>query len=489
VIAPLEQGRRLWLAVAALSALGLLLKLPVLLGVSIYWEDAYWFCLLAESLGHGSYQAGDFQPHARFFPGYPLLVAAADLVTARSLPIPALAAWVSAVAGSLAVALCLPLWRRWGLSGLGTAVALVGLLLSPAMNLYSALPLYESLFTLLVVVALLLEARQQGRWAALFAGLATVVKPEGALLVGAIALVAPGPREAALRLAIGGLPLLPWLGRNWLLFGSPLHSEYRSIYGGFQASGVVASGLRYLRHYPYFFTPLVLVVALPSILALARWPAALLFLVTTLLLHLAWPGDLERYVMPHAPMIFFLAGATVQRFAGRRPLLALGAWTAAALVVLVQQYPARVAAERTRNLAYGTAALALRDMPARGISVLGADHAALSMLGGHPAYSAWEDMRQAPAKLVASLVRDKRLRFHLISNYYVADVRFRGWGVTAPVIPLPDGSRLEYRLLRTDTQPHVEAVPAWLGLGVRRRASVHEVRTYEVRLVQPARGG
>src|SRR5688572_12176044 len=72
--------RGLAVAIAAIMACGLLIKFPVLDMVWAYWEDSYWFCLLAETLQRGHYSLGGV-PHARFFPGFPITLAAIDLAT------------------------------------------------------------------------------------------------------------------------------------------------------------------------------------------------------------------------------------------------------------------------------------------------------------------------------------------------------------------------------------------------------------------------
>src|SRR5215813_11627456 len=107
-VVPVQQtsppSRGGWLAVAAVGSIalaGLLVKLPVLETVTSYWEDSYWFCVLAKNLEHGHYSVGG-GPHARFFPGYPMAIAAVDLLTARHYDVTRLAAVLSAIAGSLA---------------------------------------------------------------------------------------------------------------------------------------------------------------------------------------------------------------------------------------------------------------------------------------------------------------------------------------------------------------------------------------------------
>jgi hypothetical protein len=470
------------LAVVGVMLSGILVKLPVLQTVGIYWEDSYWYCLLAQSLERGEYSDGNV-PHGRFFPGFPLALAALDLMTGQTFDLARIAAWLSAVSGSLAVALCLPLYRRWGLGELGTALAIIAMLLSAALNLYSALPLYDSFFALFAVLALWLEARGQGRLAALAAGLATLVKPEGAFVVLGVAVASRQWREGLWRLILGGLPLLPWLVRNWLVFGTPLQTDYVAIYQGFQSSGNPSSGLAYLRHYLHFFGPFVIVPALLSIHLLGRQVAALIYLSGTLLLHMLWPGDLERYVLPHAPIVYYLFGATLQRWGAARERWALGLTAGILILFLALHYPDRIAAEATRSTAYARAASELYSKEGS-FTVLGPDHAALQMLSGHFAYSAWHELDRPAAEMVAKLVRTAGLRYHLVSNYFRIDRRFAYLQDGAPPthVPLPDGTRLRYDPIGITLVGYRSAEPTWLGLWMKIDYHLYQVTTYQVSL-------
>jgi hypothetical protein len=470
--------------VLALLACGIVLKLPVLQSVWAYWEDSYWFCLLAKSLEHGQYSIGG-APHGRFFPGYPLTLAALDLLSAGRFELPILAAWVSAVSGSLAVALCYPLYRRWGLGEPGVSAALVGMLLCAGLQLYSALPLYESFFLLIVIVGLLLESRGQHLAAALFAGLAMLVKPEGAFLVLGVALAAPTWGSSIACALIGSLPVLPWLARNWSVFGSPLATEYSSIYQGFATSGRTISGLEYLRHYPTFMGPLVILLALPSLPRLRRHVAALVYTAGTLLLHVAWPGDLERYVLPHAPIVFFLFGATIERLGANRPRRALVTTVVVLGGLFLPQYATRILAEVTRSSAYAAVAQRLK-IEKGDFTALGADHAALQLLGGHFAFSAWQDLDRPAYLLVADLVRNQRLRYHLVTNYFHIDERFQHLREPHETdVILPGGERLHYRPKMISGVGHSQAEPVWLGLMFDTEPVLYEACLYEVSLLPP----
>jgi hypothetical protein len=475
---------RVGLGILAILVCGLAIKFTVLESVGLYWEDSYWFCLLARSLEGGTYEVGGL-PHARFFPGYPLALAALDLLSGRAFELPLLAAWVSAVSGSLAVALCLPLYRRWGLGELGSAVAILGLLLCAPLHLFSALPLYESFFMLFVVVALLLDAGGRRLAAALAAGVATLIKPEGAFLILGVAAAAGSWRMAGLCMLLGAVPVLPWLARNWMVLGSPLATEYRAIYQGFEASGHATSGLAYLRHYPTFMGPLVTATALASIGRLLRLRPALVFFAGSLLLHMAWPGDLERYVLPHAAVVYFLFGNSVERLGSRRPRPVLAGTVVVLVGFFLLQYPDRILAEATRSNSYGAAALRL-SRESGDFTALGADHAALEMLSGHFAFSAWHDLDRPAYLMVADLVRQRRLRYQLVTNYLNIDSRFKELreGGAREVI-LPGAWRLRYRHMFSSLCRHLSAQPRLLGLRLEIEGTVHQTFLYEVSLRPP----
>jgi hypothetical protein len=149
-----------------------------LLGGFSNWDVAWYENIAA----HGYFSPASKPDSAAFFPGYPAVLAAAHLVV-RDWSLAGVL--VSAVAGCFAVV---------SLSRLGGSRAVLALLVMPAA-VFLATGYSEALFLALAIPAWLAATRGHTGRAALLAGLAGLVRPDGVFLTLALAVMAAtGPR-------------------------------------------------------------------------------------------------------------------------------------------------------------------------------------------------------------------------------------------------------------------------------------------------------
>ncbi len=188
------------------------------LGAFDRWDASYYTTIAA----HG-YPA--HLPDARaFFPGYPLVVRAAHVVTGGTLSYTQTACLVSFAAFGLGAGLLRPLVAR----RLGGRAALVSTALFcwfPTSVFYLA-PYSEALFALEIVTVAVLADRGRWWWAALVTGYATATSPEGVVLTAALVVAAIGARRGTWRTlayavlgSLGAAGYMAYLGAR---FGRPL---------------------------------------------------------------------------------------------------------------------------------------------------------------------------------------------------------------------------------------------------------------------------
>lgn len=217
-------------------------------------SDAAAYRLLGANLvaGEGYVRPFDLEREGRrvataeYPPGYPVLLAAADLAGVRS---ETGQRALLCVVGGITVALVGLVARRLGGDGAGLGAAAVAAV-HPSLWSTDTSPLAEPLAAGLamavVLAALAVHDRPSAlRWAALgvLAGVGGLVRSE--LLVMGAALVVPlvwtrvegaRPRLAALALGLGALalPLAPWTARNWAVFDRfvPVSNNLGSVLRG-----------------------------------------------------------------------------------------------------------------------------------------------------------------------------------------------------------------------------------------------------------------
>lgn len=245
-------------------ALGLALRLVFILFPRPTDDDTLDYLQLGHNLlHHGIFGLGsgvDIAPSLFRLPGYPIFLATFEAVFARVWP----AAWFNTVFVVQAVAdvaggLLLAAFARRHLSERGGEIALALAMLCPFTAAYSAIALTECLS----VVAVSLGVYAAGRavasetngvrdrsalvLAGIAAGSATLLRPDGIVLIAALAFgiffyalrcsASVSSRHPALRSATGAtatfllaafLPLVPWTVRNWAQFRvfQPLAPRY-----------------------------------------------------------------------------------------------------------------------------------------------------------------------------------------------------------------------------------------------------------------------
>jgi 4-amino-4-deoxy-L-arabinose transferase-like glycosyltransferase len=230
--------RRALVAVAALAALGLALRIWFLLDVtggSSLVGDGLEYVALAEGLADGRGYVSPFDPDsptAHKPPLYPLLLALPALLGATGhIPFQL----ITALVGSATVVVCALLANR--VAGLRAAVVAAALgAVYPVFLVADASLRAESLYALCVALALLAayrawEAPTAWRLAQLgvIVGLATLARSEGLLLLALLAVPIvwirgrPG-RGWRLALVAGAclVTLAPWLIRSWIAFDEPV---------------------------------------------------------------------------------------------------------------------------------------------------------------------------------------------------------------------------------------------------------------------------
>ncbi len=256
--------------------LGLVLRLTFIVFPRPTDDDTLDYLQLGHNLlHHGIYGLGagaDLTPSLFRLPAYPIFLGAFEQLFARLWP----ASWFNAVfiaqaVADLAAGLFLAAFARRHLSDRTSEIALVLAMLCPFTAAYSAIALTECLSVFAVSLgiyaagrALASEAKGcRDRWALILAGLAaafaTLLRPDGVVLVVALAFgiffytqrrpAAVSSRHPALRCATGAtatfllaalLPLTPWTIRNWEQFHvfQPLAPRYINDPGEQALTGV-----------------------------------------------------------------------------------------------------------------------------------------------------------------------------------------------------------------------------------------------------------
>jgi hypothetical protein len=356
--------------VAALHFLAAL-RLPV----GVFNDDAA-NILLARSLTHGSYSfPGGFGAPEEYLPAFPLLLALpARLVEPH---------WGLLRAIPLAfLALCLFLtWRlaRRFLSPEAAAAVALLVALNPVMVGFSGLVLpylpYLALSLALIDAADAGGDRRSFFWLAAGAGLAPLIRPQGVVLIGCLALAQwhrRGLRRAAAFLALALVPAFAWTARNHLRAGSSLDyvDTWRAHVAALGEAGPLERASRLLSTifgYPFLALPgspalqsvygaLTLALALfGAVVLLKKREDSRVFVLTSYVgglvcLHLTWAWTDPRYLILFTPLLWILL------FAAAAKLLPSGRPAKAALLAALIALPLPVDLARARLGRAGSAA-------------------------------------------------------------------------------------------------------------------------------------
>jgi hypothetical protein len=221
-----ERARRIPAAVApAVTIVGVAVAMLLIYGPSFVNYDAQWALVWARDLWHGvtpEYTA-DFAPTP-----HPLATAASALALPFGHEAHLAILWVSLLAFGALVYLTYRLGAELFHPWVGAVAALV-VLTRPAMERDALIGYQDMPFAVLVIGAVLLEARRPRRGVAVLAllALAGLLRPEAWVLAGLYWLYLWPPAAPAERLRTAALvvaaPLI-WAASDWIITGDPLHS-------------------------------------------------------------------------------------------------------------------------------------------------------------------------------------------------------------------------------------------------------------------------
>ena len=320
------------LLAALLAACGLQAWLALAAPVGLFNDDAL-HILLARSVAHGAFALPGGPPRTDPLPGFALLLA---LPARLAAPHWGRLRWLCLAAGWAAVWLSWRLARRV-MSGTAALTAAFLVALNPVLmeNAGVVRPDVPFLAVSLAVLELLAGG---GFWVpALLAALASMLRPQGALLLAAVGLalwVRRGRKLALGFLAAACLPLAVWTARNILAAGTATDYAYSWAARAALLRGPAALARHLARVVfalfgrgllalpkPHWLLPLAgglaaLVPAVRGGLRLARdrsqaWAlAAAFYAAGVLALHLTWSVADPRYLIPLLPLawIFLLVG-------------------------------------------------------------------------------------------------------------------------------------------------------------------------------------
>jgi hypothetical protein len=213
------------LAVAALTSIGVAVALALAYGPSYVNYDAQWALLWASDLFSGvtPEYTGDFAPTP-----HPLATAASVLALPFGHEAHLAILWVTLLSFGALVYLTYRLGAELFHPWVGVVAALV-VLTRPAMERDALIGYQDMPFAVLVIGAVLLEARRPRRGVAVLAllALAGLLRPEAWVLAGLYWLYLWPPSAPAERLRTAALvaaaPLI-WAASDWIVTGDPLHS-------------------------------------------------------------------------------------------------------------------------------------------------------------------------------------------------------------------------------------------------------------------------
>lgn len=279
--------------------------------------DGFIYLELAKNIPAVGYQVLG-EPHQKFLPLYPALMAFLHFLSAGRLGEDAAGFLISMLSGAALPPLVFLLTRKQAADfGSALLVGLVQVLLAVGISEYcdlSVLPLFTALFTLL----LFFLGKERFFPAGLIAGLAVTTRYELYLFLPLLLLADfRNPR----RLAAAGAGLLltagPWWLRNFILYGRLIRTYY------------IAELTRFNFHLPQILAgfllhlgPLLLLAALLGFLRFPRrWKIytggfSLLYIA----LHTTWWWYNDRFLLPLIPLFLIAAGGGLSRIRefGRR---------------------------------------------------------------------------------------------------------------------------------------------------------------------------
>ncbi len=192
-------------------------------------------------------------------------LAASPFYTAFGLP----GLFVLPIAGTLLLIALLPMLTNGSIAANGILVVF-----GTPFLWYSVVFWEHTLAAAIAVAAFLLAERERPLLAGLLAGISTLLREEGYIVIAAVALAMlftrRAPRQVMLFAAGALMPLIPWWAVNWTLFGNPL-GLHAAIYSS------IARGGKLSNFFPFLFEfssvrPANILLVLPAIVLIALSP-------------------------------------------------------------------------------------------------------------------------------------------------------------------------------------------------------------------------
>jgi 4-amino-4-deoxy-L-arabinose transferase-like glycosyltransferase len=331
------------------------------------------------------------EPHTKFLPLYPALMAGLDIVSAHALGVKTWGYIINVASGALLVPLIFLSTRRLGASPLAAALAAaVQLLLPVGLDQYRDINVMP-LFTVLFVAMLWLLFADRYFMAGLVAGLAATTRYEVYLFLPLLAAVSV-PRWRRAWKFLPGLVITAgtWWIRNELMYGGIIHTYYfaeaRLLSDHFGAIALDALKA---------FGPVTLIAAAIGFARLPRrWLVCLAgFGALYFVQHGLWWWYRDRFILPLSPVLLIPAamGADALLDLARRRTRP-GPRAAALILSIALLAPVGLDAVgffKTRAVEpfdpYRAAALSLRSEPASA-ALIGANFFLLKSYSGHESY-------------------------------------------------------------------------------------------------------
>lgn len=188
----------------------------------------------------------------------------------------------------------------------------------PLLTVFSLVPLVESLFAFLLVVAFAFFYRSKFLTAGVFLGMAYLTKYNGILAIISVAtyLVVSKKYRILLPLVLGILLVTsPWLLRNYLMFGDPFHSsDVPRFFGAVSmASERPAGPLLYLAGLPIYigshFTLLSLLGLALSLGSFRKFLPVFFTIAAFFIFFSLWPTMEFRHMISIVPFITVFAAS------------------------------------------------------------------------------------------------------------------------------------------------------------------------------------
>ncbi len=269
-----------------------------------FTPDGFVYMELAKNIPESGYKVLG-EPHEKFLPLYPALMALFNLVTAKALGVDFWGYAISVTSGAVLPPIVFLMAGRMGTSRTFALFAAV-------LQALSALGLHQyadvnviPLFTALLMAALFLAQRENYFWAGVAAGLAATTRYEVYLLLPIFLLINIKKPGVMARAAAGFiLAASPWYARNLLTYGHLIHTYYMAemTAPGFHLFGILEGLLTQTG-------PVILVAAAFGLKRIDRGIAILFasFIVLYIGLHSWWWWYSHRFLLTLNPIFLVMA--------------------------------------------------------------------------------------------------------------------------------------------------------------------------------------